>query len=375
MSQLWSCCVQFYKRTDRWLLCICLLASSMSIFFQWGIYLSGYIKPRVVTVQVVATILGIVVACAISLFDYRNLAKLWKIYLPISVGLIILTYFIGIQRYSYIDDKAWLYIPFTEMTFQPSEILKLALILSFALHLEKAKDSVNQIKSLLLLVLHGLLPVMLIVLQGDHGSAMVFAAIFACMLFSAGLSLKYIAAAILSAVVASPLVWFFILDNEKRGRFLAVLDPSLDPAGAGWQQNRGLISIGSGQVWGKGVLTAEAQYVPEMHNDFIFAFIGESTGFLGCCAVLAILFIICLFLLRNAHRAKDPLGRFICVGVFILIAFQSIWVIGMCLSLLPVAGLTLPFFSAGGTSVTLTYCAIGLAMSVYRHSSVTLFHK
>ncbi|MDF3005177.1 MAG: Bacterial cell division rane protein [Oscillospiraceae bacterium] len=375
MNSIWRSCVQFYKRTDRLLLLLCLVCSMVSAYMLWGIYLSGYIKLRVLAIQLLATFIGFSGACLLSIFDYRSLANLWKIYMPVSLGMVALTYVAGKQRYSYIDDKAWLEIPFTGMTLQPSEILKLAFIFSFALHLEKARDSVNNPRTLLTLCLHGAVPTLMVVGQGDHGTAMVFVFIFAFMLFSAGLQLKYIAASALCVAIASPFAWFFVLDNDKRGRIMTVFNPASDPTGTGWQQSLGLTAIGSGQIWGKGVLFGEHQYVPEMHNDFIFSFIGEAGGFVGCSAVILLLALLCLLILRNARHAKDPLGRFICVGVFGMIAFQSIWVIGMCLSLLPVAGITLPLFSAGGTSVVLTWAGIGMVLGVHRHSHVGLFDE
>lgn len=373
MNQIIRSLVQFYKRTDHLLLGLCLAISGLSVALLWGIHLSGYINARTFVTQVVSIALGVAAACFLSAFDYRLLAGLWKLYVPVSAALVALTYFIGEQRYEYVDDKAWLRVPGLNMTFQPSEILKLAFILSFALHLEKAGESINDPRTLLGLCAHGALPTLLIVLQGDHGTAMVFVAIFCFMLFAAGLDLRYVAGAALCGVVASPLLWFFVLDNDKRGRILSVWDPNFDPQGTGWQQAKGLLSIGSGQLWGKGIFSGAHQQVPEMHNDFIFAFVGEATGFMGSVAVIALLALLCLSLLMNARRASDPLGRFVCVGVFGVIAFQSIWVIGMCLSLLPVAGVTLPLLSAGGTSVTLTYAAIGLVLSVHRHASAGLF--
>ncbi len=373
MKSFWRGFIQFYKKTDKALMLLCIACSSISAYMLFGIYSADYIRSRVFTTQICAILLGIALACAVSAVDYRFWANLWKIYLPVAYGLVLLTFIVGKQRYSYIDDKAWLEIPFIDMTFQPSEILKLAFIYAFALHLEKVKDSINQPKTFITLCVHGALPTLLVAAQGDHGTAMVFVAIFASMMFSAGLSFAYIGAAALSAAVASPFVWFFFFDDDKRGRFLTVFNPELDPTGKGWQQILGMTAIGSGQIWGKGVMSSDHQYVPEMHNDFIFSFIGESAGFVGCCGVIFLLSLLCLFILINAHRAKDALGRNICAGIFGLIAFQSIWGIGMCLGLLPVAGLTLPLFSAGGTSAVLTWVGIGMVLGVHRHSHSGLF--
>lgn len=373
MNSFKRSCIQFYRRTDMLLLLSCIVCSVLSAYFLTGIYLSGYIRARVLYMQIAASVIGIAAALLVSLFDYRSIAKLWKLYMPVTVGLVLLTYVVGKQRYSYIDDKAWLEIPFLNMTIQPSEFLKLALIFSLALHLEKAGENINNLKTLVPLCAHGAFCTLLIVGQGDHGTAMVFVAIFAAMLFAAGLSFSYIALGALGAAIVSPLMWFFILDEDKRGRIMTVFNPAADPTGTGWQQNLGITALGSGQVWGKGVLSGSHQYVPEMHNDFIFSFIGESSGFVGCSAVLLLLSLLMLIILLNARSSKDNLGRYICVGVFGMIAFQTVWGVGMCLSVLPVAGLTLPFFSAGGTSVVLTWLSIGVVLGVHRHSHAGLF--
>ena len=375
MNAVWHKCIQFYKRTDKLLLVICLVCSVISAYLLFGIYSAGFVRFKVVTTQIVATLLGVGCACVISIFDYRTLARLWKIYVPVACSLMVLTYIAGIQRFSYIDDRAWLEIPFVGITFQPSEILKLAFIYSFALHLDKVKESVNNPRTLALLCAHGAAATLMVVGQGDHGTAMVFVAIFVCMLFGAGLSFIYVGAAIAAVAAASPFVWFFLLDDDKRGRFMTVFNPASDPTGTGWQQSLGLTAIGSGQVWGKGVMDVDHQYVPEVHNDFIFSFVGESGGFMGCCGLMIIISLLCLMLLINSKRASDPLGSYICIGVFGMIAFQSIWGIGMCLGLLPVAGLTLPLFSAGGTSVLFTWGGIGMVLGVHRHSYAGLFDK
>lgn len=375
MKTIMRAVAQYLRRTDRLLLTLCLLASSLGIALVYGIYLSGYVRWRVVIVQAAATVLGMTAAVVISLFDYRFLAKLWKLYLPASMALVALTYVFGQKRagYEYVDDAAWLEIPFVGLTFQPSELLKIAFILAFALYLERIRESLNEPKTLFSAAAFGAVPVVMILLQGDGGTAMVFAAIFAAMIFAAGLRFRYIALAAAGLVASSPLIWYFLLDNDKRNRILTVFNPSLDPTGTGWQQGLGALSIGSGQIWGKGLFTGGHHYVPEMHNDFIFAFAGEAFGFVGCALIVGLLGALCIALLLSARRAKDPLGRYICIGVFATIAFQTVINLGMCLSLAPVVGVTLPLISAGGTSVVGTYAGIGLALSVHRYSYVNLF--
>ena len=365
--------ISFTRRTDNLLLGLCLVVSALSLVLIYGIYQAEFIQYRVFKVQVLAIVLGVGAAYVISLIDYHFVLKFWKVFMPTSIALVVLTYFIGIQRASYIDDKAWLKIPFTELTFQPSEILKMAFILTLAMHLEKVHESINDPRTLMGLCAHGGFVTILVVLQGDHGTALVFVAIFSLMVFAAGLSFKYVGAAIGSVVLASPLLWFFVLDQDKKQRILTVFNPMLDPMGKGYQQSLGLTAIGSGQVWGKGIMAGKPQYIPEMHNDFIFAYAAEAVGFVGSLGIILLFVAITISILINARRAVDQTGSYICVGVFAIIAFQTIWGIGMCISLLPVAGLTLPFLSAGGTSVVMTYASIGLVLNVHRYSRNELF--
>ena len=235
------------------------------------------------------------------------------------------------------------------------------------------KGYVNQPEVLVPVLCHMALPTVLIMLQGDDGSALIFLCIGCGMLFAAGIGWKYILAAGGAAVAALPVIWYGFLDEDKRMRFITLFNPELDPSGGGYQQRYGRIALGSGKLWGKGIFSGNHQYVPEMYNDFIFSFIGEALGFLGCLAVLGLLAALCLRILRVGNRAKDSLGRYICVGVFTMIASQTVVNVGMCLSVLPVIGVTLPLFSGGGTSVVATYLGVGLAVSVAMHNSKKLF--
>ena len=270
----------------------------------------------------------------------------------------------------WVDDKAWLPIPFTSISFQPSELLKISFIITFAYHLSKVKDQLNRPKQLLLLCIHGAIPCGLIHLQGDDGTVLVMAVIFASMLCVAGLSWKYIVPVLVMIPPAAVVLWNFFLDDDKKNRILAIIRPELVDSAITWQQDRGLISIGNGGLWGNGIFmeTGQFRYVPEVYNDFIFTYIGETVGFIGCIAVLAALAFLCIRILHNALHALDDLGKFICVGVFAMMAIQIIINIGMCLGVLPVIGVTLPFLSAGGTSTGTLYLGIGVVLSVYMHS-------
>ncbi|HIZ55792.1 MAG TPA: FtsW/RodA/SpoVE family cell cycle protein, partial [Firmicutes bacterium] len=228
---------------------------------------------------------------------------------------------------------------------------------------------INSPRNLFPLILHGMIPIGMILLQRDVGSALVFGAIFVMMLFVAGLSWKIVIASLGAVIVAAPIVWQSDLLNEfQKQRILVIFNPELDLLNYGYQQWRGRISLGSGQLFGRGLFTGSSSFVPVVHNDFIFAYIGQVLGFVGCVATAALLLCICIRILVNSMRAKDALGCYICTGVFAIMIFQSVVNIGMVLCVMPVIGVTLPFISCGGTSVVTMYLAMGLVMSVHAYS-------
>ncbi len=380
MKKLTEYIRKYFKAVDKWLLLFCIAISLTGILCQYSLVNSAQasvldIGSRVALVQVLASCLGIFAAIVISNFDYHFMTKLWKLYVPLSLFFVVLTFFIGMQVDETIDDKAWLRLPFG-LTFQPSELLKICFIMSFAYHLSKVYGQLNRPTNLLLLGIHGAVPVILIHFQGDDGTALIFGFIFLTMLFAAGLSWKYIIAAIPVAAAAIPLAWQYLLSEDQRTRFLAVyFTEYADPLGADYQQRLSRISIGLGQLQGEGLFQEDYWYVPKMHNDFVFSFICQALGFVGALIVVSLLCGICFRCIYGAKNALDPLGAYICYGVFAMFFFQCIINIGMCISVLPVIGITLPFLSAGGTSISITYLGIGLVLSVHVHKRRNLFYN
>lgn len=376
MKKLFYILYNYIRQTDQWLWLFCLGLSGFSAVLLTGIVSSGImpgLTMHTVKVQMIASALGAVSAIILSKFDYHTLSKLWKLHAPVAYTFVLMTFIIGTGTAERQGDKSWIALPGMSMTIQPAEFLKISFILTFAYHLFCVRDEVNRPQNVLLLCMHGAVPVLLIHFQGDDGSALVFASIFVCMIFAAGLSWKYIIPAIVAMIAAAPLIWFFLLNDYQRQRFMILWDPAANPLGNIYQQYNAKLAMGSGQIWGKGIFTTNHKYVPAEHTDFIFAFIGESLGFVGCLAVVLVLTLLCVKTLVNANLAEDSLGRYICVGVFAMLAFQIIINIGMCLSLLPVIGITLPFLSSGGSSVLASYMGLGLALSVYMHTSKNLF--
>ena len=187
-----------------------------------------------------------------------------------------------------------------------------------------------------------------------------------------GVQLRYFILLGALVAVSVPVLWKFVLSEYQIKRFTSVYnldDPSIQ-LNEGYQQVQGRISIGSGQLTGKGLFNGprvETNLVTFQHSDFIFSVAGEELGFIGCTAIIVLLLVYLLRVLYIASKARDDLGRCMCFGFFGLIALQSVSNIGMCLALLPVMGVTLPFFSAGGSSAVCLYLGFGLIQSVYMH--------
>ena len=203
------------------------------------------------------------------------------------------------------------------------------------------------------------------------GSALVFMIITVCMLFVAGLHWGYFLGGILLVIAALPLAWMFLLGNIQKERFLALIYPELYPDVI-YQQERGMAAIGGGGITGQGLfngtLTQQNNGIPESENDMIFAVIGEELGLVGCILALVILTLIVVRIARTGKHDKIGNTKVMCYGVASMIAGQVIINVGMCLMLLPVIGITLPFFSAGGSSNLCIYFSVGLILSFYRYN-------
>ncbi|MDR1754531.1 MAG: FtsW/RodA/SpoVE family cell cycle protein [Eubacterium sp.] len=359
----------YIKRLDLILLISCIVAGAFACFLLYSLYESGIaygMIPRHYKMQILTTALGVVFMLIIAGINYRLLSKIWFTYAPLSVILTLLVFTpLGLTPEG-TDNVAWVDLGFTSI--QPSEFLKLAFIMTFSTHVAKVGDKLNKLPQLGLLLLHAAIPLGLIVVQGDDGTALVFGFMVIIMLFSAGLWWRYIAIGLTAIPVAAYALWNYVMLPYQQKRFLVLFDTELQETSAMYDQQRAsLIAMGSGGMTGKGLFGGEYYYVPAVHTDFIFSYIGMTLGLIGCVAVISLFLLILGKMLHGALSAKDLLGRSICVGVFSMILFHCIINIGMVVAVVPVIGIPLPFFSAGGSSNLVTFLAMGLVLSVYSH--------
>lgn len=359
----------YFKQTDIIFWIISILLSVFSLLLLLSV--SRTSNFNLFKTQLISIFIGYISAFIITKSDYRIIAKHYVIIATVCILLIFCTLIFGtaITGNSGIDAKAWLKLP-GGISFQPSELAKIGFILTFSKHLSILKEK-NELKSffnITFLGIHALVPIFLTHLQGDDGAAIIFFFMFLFMSFGAGIQLRYFFAVFAVIILLIPILWNYVFAEYQKQRIINQINPEADPLNSGFQQIQGKISIGSGKIFGEGLFNGSRvgnNSVPIQESDFIFSAAGEELGFIGCILIIVLLLFMLFRILRIASLSSDFLGTYICFGFFGLIASQTIFNLGMCLSILPVMGVTLPFFSAGGSSSACLYLGIGLVQSVF----------
>ena len=359
--------------TDFLLLLLCLSASVFGIVMVYSAtrpaMAEGETFPRDARAMILAVGLGVMIALVVSLVDYHFISRLFPFIGAVCILLMGLLFFIGVGPAERPDAKTWIKVPGTSFFFQPSELLKIGFIITFGMHLELVRDKLDRLFHLALLLLHAAVPAGLVLLSGDMGSALVFLFMAAVMLFCAGVKLRwfFLGGGILLA--AAPFIWRFVFDSIQKDSILGLIYPDLYPD-VMMQQNRGMRAITSGGLTGQGLfhgaLTQIDNAIPEAENDMIFTCIGEELGLVGCAAALLLLLAIVWRVVAVGRKSRTDGTAIMCYGFAAMLAFQTVVNVGMCLMLLPVVGITLPFFSAGGSSNLCVYIGVGLILSIYR---------
>lgn len=370
MKQILENLGQFIKRLDHWLLLLVTLCAGTSVVLlrtMWTQQITKEVDSNDWLVQLIAMSIGLVGCIVISAIDYHKLAKFWFLYVPVTLGLVALTFTsLGYGREG-ADDIAW--VDFGFIQIQPSEIMKFVFLLTYSLHISKVGDKLNKPINLLLLGIHAAIPMGIVAVQGDYGTAIIFASMTIFMLFAAGLSFWYLLGGAALLPIVGYVLWNYVFGDVHRNRILVLFHPGTDPLGIEYQQDLGLKAIRAGELFGLGLDADAYVKVPEMHNDFIFSFVAQAFGFVGAVAAVCIMAFICLRIFADSHAAKDTMGKTICMGVFAILFTHYLMNLGMVLKVMPVIGIPLPFVSAGGTAMVSMYLCIGLVISSYTHNT------
>lgn len=369
MSKILNKTKDYFNRTDIIFWILSFSTSILSLLLLLSVSRTshfGYFRT-----QLIAIIIGYIGAFIITKSDYRIIANNFIIVSVVCILLIVCTLIFGtaVTGNSGIDAKAWLKLP-GGISFQPSELAKIGFMVTFSKHISFLNEK-KELKSFLnvaLLGVHALVPIALTHLQGDDGAAIIFFFMFLFMAFAGGVQLRYFFALFSVIILSIPILWNYVFAEYQKQRIINQINPEADPLATGFQQIQGKISIGSGKLFGQGLFNGPrvgSNSVPIQESDFIFSVAGEELGFIGCTVVILLLLFMLLRTLRIASLSSDLLGTCICFGFFGMVASQTIFNIGMCLSVLPVMGVTLPFFSAGGSSSACLYLGVGLVQNVF----------
>ena len=358
-------------KSDRVLFIATILLVGLSIVMVYSasavVALERYQRPYLfLTKQIMWAVLGISVLGLVMRIDYRHYrqpAFIWTCLGVVAVGLVAVLFSPPVN-----NARRWLGIG--GLGVQPSELAKLSAIFFIAALLERRMHRINEIGyalmpiGIVVLVLFGL-----IMLEPDFGTSMSLALIAAVMVFAAGLNYAYIVGAALTAL---PAIAILVMGTAyRRRRMLTFLNPWEDPLGDGFQVIQSLIAVGTGGLWGKGLMNGVQKlfYLPEPHTDFIYSVIAEELGLIGATVVLICFCVITWRGLRVALLAPDGFGGFLALGLTTMVAVQAFVNISVVLGLMPTKGIPLPFVSAGGSSLLINLLGMGILLNVSQHAA------
>ena len=359
----------FVRRADMFLFTvsvICAVYGIIVISSATKSYENG--SAQFVIVQTLALFLGILLFIVMTIIDVDIFAQHWTWLYGLSA--LLLLSLIPFGAVSDTGNNGWL--RFFGIGIQPTEIVKLAYIIVLAKQLAYLKEykNLNSVTSIAQIVAHFILMFGLILLTAqDLGSALVYFFIFAVMLFVAGVKIYWFIMGAAAIACMVPIFWTYFLEDYQRDRILAPYDPSIDPnnTGINWQPNQSKIALASGQLTGTGLgegTQSQSNAIPGKHTDFIFAVIGEELGLIGACLVLLLLMIIVIRCIQIGLRSGNTMSMLVCFGVASTVVFQTFENVGMCIGIAPVVGITLPFFSYGGSSLFSMFAAMGLVSGI-----------
>ncbi|MBQ7322557.1 MAG: FtsW/RodA/SpoVE family cell cycle protein [Clostridia bacterium] len=320
---------------------------------------------RRLIMQLAMNAAGIVATFLIANLDYREVVDKFGFgFFLLSAGFLCLVFvpFLGVNEGT---NLSW--IDLGPVSVQPSEFVKASFTLTFAKHLHTVRDRINHPKTLLGLALHAGVIVGLILISGDLGVALVYMGIILIMLFGAGLSLWYFLGASFLGVIVFPILWPH-LNTYQQNRILFGFQPEKDPLGVGMHALQGRDTVIRGGMWGEGMFGGTAyKKLYAADTDFIFSTYCEKFGFVGAILLILVMLVFVWRLITLARICRKDCGGYICLGIAAMIVVQTVENIGMCLGMLPVVGITLPFMSCGGSSTLAIYITLGMVHSIYNH--------
>ena len=327
--------------------------------------------PGIFYKQVAFFVLGFGVFLFVSFFDYHGLTKLNRAIYVIFILLLVYLMVVGLEVRG---GRRWIDLSF--FRFQPAEFVKIIVILGLSRLMYLKRGQINSWKTIIWSFLYAVIPAGLIILEPDLGSALIILSIWVGIILLSPIKKKYLAILFIAFLMVVGVSWKFFLKDFQRARIEVFLNPSLDPKGKGYNVRQATSAVGSGEFAGRGLgkgVQSQHKFLPERQTDFIFAASSEEIGFLGSFSLLGLYFFLLTRIYNIMKTAKDDLGMYIAGGVFFFFFFHIIINVGMNIGILPVTGIPLPFVSAGGSSLIVSFLALALVQNVSRQSKTLRF--
>lgn len=366
MKKLTAKILELFKKGDMLLLALCVISTLFGIVLIATATVNEGTN-RYIIVQTGALIAGVVLYFALTAFDIDILAGQRTLLFLFNAAFIAMLLIWGVEGTS--GNRSWLEFSFLPFNIQPAEVCKITYIIILAKTMSLHQTRISSPRCVSQITFHMIFIVSMIVLiSSDTGVALIFIFIFLAMAYVGGVSGWWFLAGAGAFAVAAPTLWQYAIRTDQKNRILALYDSSIDPTGQVqlWHTNKNLAALRNGGLSGQGLFngTLTNSDLPAKHTDSIFCAAGEQLGLVGCLIIIALLLAIIARILYVGMKSPDSMNRMICVGIASMLLFQVVINIGMCLGLLPIIGLALPFFSYGGSSILTSFIAMGIVSGI-----------
>lgn len=373
MRQFFNEFKNFFRKGDMVLLLLCMMTTAFGCLMisSTTAYMGAV---RYVVIQIAAAALGILFYAVISSIDLEAMAEQRTVLVVFDIFMLLLLYPFGITVNG---NRSWLDFPFLPVNIQPAEICKITYIIIMASVMNSHQNRLSSIPSIFHMLVHlGILFGLNVFISKDMGVSLIFAFVFIGMTFAGGVSLVWFALAGGLIAIGAPIAWEYVLEGYQKKRIEVLWNPDIDPLGTGprYHARISLQSLTGGGFTGQGLYQGNRTQVgalPAQHTDFIFSAIGEELGFFGCMLALILIVAIISRCVYVGVKSPDFMRRLVCFGAASALIFQVVINVGMCIGVMPVIGLTLPFISYGGSSTVTLYAMLGLVSGVHARPTST----
>lgn len=367
MKKLTNKLLEVFRKGDMVLLALSVVATLFGIVMIYAAT-AGEGNLRYIVIQAGCLFVGVLIYLALTAFDIDILAGQRTLLFIFNTAIILMLLVWGVEGNS--GNLSWLDFPFLPFNIQPAEVCKITYIIMLAKTMSLHQTRTSSLKNVGSITLQMLYIVALIIfISSDTGVALIFVFIFLAMAYTGGVSGWWFLAGAGVFAVAAPTLWQTVIRTDQKNRILALFDPSIDPTGRAelYQTNQNLKALRNGGLSGQGLFNGtmtNSGVIPADHTDSIFSTIGEQLGLVGCLIVLLLLLAIIARIIYVGMKSPDYMNRLICIGIASMFLFQVLINVGVCLGLLPVIGLPLPFISYGGSSIMTSFMALGIVSGI-----------